>query len=356
LYLSQWEDLAHGKDERTEETPAQRLRALSRHSGLEASAAGIAFPDFLRLAFPPIVHPKMDRGWALEQEWGRLLEDSREGWGRKSLRELAGPMARGELPVAVFNAVLAESGQRLTVCPLASPPLPAEPGGPRDFVELFGDEADLRLCTAVRLSAGFPYVSPLCRAWRESGARQKYPDAPARDYHVVDGGYVDSEGAFTLIRWLKELLEQHSRTGREQRVFNRVLIVRILPFPAGKPEKPGFFGWGNEFFGPVTALQHVRLTSQRERNNAGIASLRRHAAVEGVNPIEVEVVQFDFRASANATIPLSWKLSRREQDRIDRAWEGLRAEAADEARTQAEQARNNPLTKMDRFLTRRPSR
>jgi hypothetical protein len=357
LYLSQWEDLANGEEHVGEETPARRLRTLSRHSGLEASAAGIAFPDFLRLAFPPIVHPTMDRGWALEQEWGRLLEDSREGWGRKSLRELAGPMARGEMPVAVFNAVLAESGQRLTICPLASPPLPREPGGPRDFVELFGDEADLRLCTAVRLSAGFPYVSPLSRAWRESGARRKYPDgSPARDYHVVDGGYVDSEGAFTLIRWLRELLEQFSRFEPRKRGFDRILIVRILPIPAGKPEQPGLFGWGNEFFGPITALQHVRLSSQRERNNVGLASLRHHPAAEGANPIEVEVVQFQFQAPPDATIPLSWKLSRKEQERLEKAWAALETEADEQPWTHTAGPRGNPLAKMDRWLTRRPAR
>src|SRR5262249_58335135 len=83
----------------------------------------------------------------------------------------------------------------------------------------------LRVAPAARLSAGFPYVSPLCRADR--GCRQD-PD-PHRDFlknaHVVDGGYVDNEGAFTVVDWVSRLLDKYS--GTEDRPFDRVFIVRV---------------------------------------------------------------------------------------------------------------------------------
>src|SRR5262249_24965027 len=121
--------------------------------------------------------------------------------------------------------------------------------------------------------------------------------------HFADGGYVDNEGLLTAVEWLRRIMELSEG---QSAVFDRVLILRILPFaPDGtiehqqivksvshlsgqmpsheKPEHetaevaaPGRSGWLNEFFGPVQTLVALRGTSQNERNSLVLDLFSKH--------------------------------------------------------------------------------
>jgi hypothetical protein len=445
--------LGHWQDSDDPFPSAGSLRAVNedaRRHGLDASTWGMAFPDLLRLALPPLAPPEVDRGWALEESWRRRLGEGRGRGGDWRLRDLAGPPGEGRMPVVVFNATLAETGQRLLISPVVREAVgPVEeahagrlrPPGAVEFLHLFGEEADPRVATAVRLSATFPFVSPIPRARRKpdpptagqwdglapevrdsfGGGRGEWEAAAGlreylRNCHVVDGGYVDNEGAFTAAEWVKLLWDYYHPDPAEKPArsppappFDRVVFVRIVPFPneaarGADPAdwRPGRAGWANEFTGPVTALEHVRVTSQAERNSLGLELLegyvgRREAAravahvgalarrlgdrvkppagrgpddaqmpdirrgVEdialaagpagGPGPFHLAKVQFVFQprdagggpVAAHVT-PLSWNLTPGQRADIDRAWAWFPDNAADA---------NNPLSTLDRLFAPR---
>ncbi len=130
-------------------------------SSLDATAWGIAFPDLLRVVFPPVVPRTDDRGARIEDAWRRGLvhRDIR-------LTDWSARIRQGLMPIPVFNSTIVETGQRL----LSSPVLgrrpedpPADASQARELLHLYPG-ARPRLSTAVRLSATFPFVSPICRA------------------------------------------------------------------------------------------------------------------------------------------------------------------------------------------------
>jgi len=222
-------------------------------------------------------------------------------------------------------------------------------------------------------------------------------DAALREYlkdcHVVDGGYVDNEGAFTAATWVRRLLEHYDPSrrpragGARPRPFDRVLFLRIFPFPPDRPPteggEAGGQGWLNEFTGPLTALQNVRVTSQADRNSFGLELLETTAHTEDsarlgryfqplvddlrrqtgphprrmtlpqefvqrfgarlsdaatdvpglpvTRPAEVVKVQFVFRPvdddgreDPGYVTPLSWKLTGRQKRYVDSAWDDIR--------------------------------
>ncbi len=246
-YLANWRD---GDDDPLTDCACDNINRMSRASCMEASAWGITFPDFLRLGAPMFIPENVDRGWALEKSWlGQLqtVDGSRraDDW---RLADMQDSVSAGRAPVPVFNATLVESGQRLLISPVSMfPSLPAEDASssPVEFLPLFRDEANnLRVSTAARLSAGFAYVSPVCCARRKSvgdsnavlqsltaavgvaaaGRRTILKSALERvealkNAHVVDGGYVDNEGVFTVVDWLHYLTRLYGRKSGADRPF-----------------------------------------------------------------------------------------------------------------------------------------
>jgi hypothetical protein len=262
--------LAHGdwdRDEPFTDDARQRLRLLPRRSGLEATGWGVAYPDLIRTFVPFVVRQPVDRGWALEESWRRQVPATGGASpGDLRLGDLIEPTRRGRMPVVVFNATLVETGERLLISPVVGPPAPVhDPDEARDFFSLYHqDRPNPYLSTAVRLSATFPYVSPICRPHREGGAVQ-----PTRDYHVADGGYSENEGALTAIQWVHRLLAYYRAAGRARaRPFDRILVIRIEPFPPDRaPAAETRHGWLYEALGPITTIQNVRVASQAERNS-----------------------------------------------------------------------------------------
>lgn len=194
---------------------------------------------FKDLPIPPFLHPRSDRGLALERAWEantRILG--------QPFAALAEGEASGWRPSLVVSPLIVEDGRRLLISnldleglskvPVVPPPeypslqaieyfrmIEEHPGpGPID-----PKSGSIRLSTAARLNASFPYVSPAA----------ELPTHPPR--HTLDAGYYDEHGvelAGTWIwanrPWLKEntsgvLLVQvpdaRARVGRQDAKENR---------------------------------------------------------------------------------------------------------------------------------------
>jgi hypothetical protein len=343
-----------------------RINANATASSLEAAAWGVAFPDLLRMAFPPWVHRGVDRGWALEQTWRQRLRRPEDPEPLSDLRltDWMTPTRAEHLPVVVFNATLVETGQRLLISPVLADGLkPSDATTAREFLQLY-PESHLRVSTAARLSATFPYISPMARPLERPGGL----DGPY--YHVADGGYVDNEGAFTAMDWILHLLNAQAEDPSHV-PFDRVLVVRILPFPTATDIPPAELnaGWLYETLGPISAMLKVRTASQAERNRlaldifaratkaqteknrqkfsamvqqerARLDRLKRQgaqpaeqSAAEGqvatlaqkltaVRDIDVTSLRFTFERKLHPdyVAPLSWRLTEDQKRQINDAW------------------------------------
>jgi hypothetical protein len=91
----------------------RRMIASAEASSLEATAWGFAYPDLMRTFVPFLVPRNIDRGWAIEQSWQAQL-----GSRDLRLRDWVMPIRNHQMPIPIFNAVLAETGQRLVISPV----------------------------------------------------------------------------------------------------------------------------------------------------------------------------------------------------------------------------------------------
>ncbi len=273
------------------------IRANARSSALEATAWGIAYPDTMRTIFPVAVDKTVDRGWAIEQVWRQhMVSADEQPFDLSDLRlsDLGHATLHNQLPVAVFNATLMESGQRLQISPVISPP-GVGANQTASAVELLREVPDAHplVSTAARLSATFPYVSPAARS-TESGASQ------VLEFHVVDGAYVDNEGVVTSVDWINRLLAHYERDDNlAQRPFDRVVLLRIQAFPKQLNQSSdrgisSASGWRTALLGPLDAMMSVRSTSQTERGDLEIGLLTQ--ATRGATIAKRERYQADLKA------------------------------------------------------------
>lgn len=257
------------RDPLDDNATAAVLRA-SRSSSLDAAAWGITYPDLVRNIAPPLTEylyaKYTDRGRAIELAWNRFVTPSQSaiiGRTDVAMDDLVEPMKQHKLPVFVFNSVIVETGQRLLISPVCQE-FDQKKGSaePQEFLDLYRG-ARLALATGARLSATFPFVSPICRPTPSSQILEQ------QAYHVADGAYADNEGIVTAVDWTNQLCEYYTRPENEmRRPFDRVLFVRIQPFPTKqlKPAQTGK-GWKFAVTGPLTGMLNVRQASQAERGN-----------------------------------------------------------------------------------------
>jgi hypothetical protein len=215
----------------------------------------------------------------------------------------------------VFNATAVEDGKRMMIsnCLLPEGPgflnRPADGSQAVEYGKLY-DSLDLSVATAARLSATFPYVSPICRP-------RGHVSQP---YHVADGGYVDNEGVATALDWLDHLL---GKNPAKSFPFKRILFIRIVPFgDVSQPEFHRYLGWFYALFGPLEAVVNVRATSQHERNELSLALFRK-----ACDEVKIDFKTVDFQLTGLANPPLNWKLSQYETKKVGDAWKELTDEA-----------------------------
>ena len=132
---------------------------------------GLTYPDLVWNLAPfvrPLHRPWLvkDRGSALEDAWKRSPTLSKATLDKWRADLIASPQR--ERPAVLFNATVAETGQRMLLS-TTTLETKQDDAGRREFVLDFPD-VDLPVTTAARLSATFPYVSPATRVDRSAGA------------------------------------------------------------------------------------------------------------------------------------------------------------------------------------------
>lgn len=302
-------------------------------SSLAATAWGLAYPDFWRgFSLQNPFRPFFDRAWAMEQVWKRTLRPG--GAEVPTLGSWRADVRAGRRPAALFNATIAETGERLVLSPLKLNPLPGgciadDPGfddcvDAQTFTKLYEDK-DLPVTTAARLSATFPFVSPITRP--RLVASDDVPNA----YHVADGGYYDNYGVVTLVEGLRRVLNIYEKTSGPEGgpqplgpksagagappARRKILIVEIRASDSKEAkEAKRRAGWAFGTAGPVMTLLNVWGSGQTPRNDLDLQMLKEVASKRGV---DVETVLFPLVSNA----PLSWDLTASQKQDIERGWD-----------------------------------
>ncbi len=343
------------------------ILAAAERPSLDAIGWGLAEVDFARLMLPLVRSiglrlsreangdeaRELDRSWALEQAWNSALPDPnhRDPIIVSNLSDWSERVSDGTLPGTVFNATLVETGNPLLLSTIKVPePHPSN-------VVIFGQSPDsganMSTVTAARLSATFPYVSPV--------ARGHYPgegesvESPVWGLHVADGGYYDNYGTTVAAEWIKDAVQRHRQE------IGKVVIISIDAFPEkfdGDPAPPKDpktgkrpdrapllnpnSGWGSEILGPIKTVINARSATQLGRDaieldllkllnesskaadkTAGAGSTSAPASADANSAgsdinCEDSVIRVPFVAEHDG--PLSWQLSQPQIAQIDCDW------------------------------------
>lgn len=220
------------------------------------------FVDFL---IPPFLHPTKDRGSALDATW-----EDRLGVLGQPYRSLAAGEAAGWRPSLVTAPFIVEDGRRLLISNLdlsrlAATSLPtATPASTIQSIQFFpafGHEG-LKLSTALRLNAAFPYLTPAT----------ELPTDPAR--RVMDGGYYDEHGVDLTAAWV-----WNHRDFLRQRVSGVALVqipdsrARQAKENVTRQARPWWVQGFTSIFGPLEAVLRSRDAAMAFRNDGALEVL-----------------------------------------------------------------------------------
>ncbi|MDJ0689096.1 MAG: hypothetical protein QNJ41_11360 [Xenococcaceae cyanobacterium MO_188.B32] len=299
---------------------------------LDAVGWGLAYPDLWRIIALPILPSALtpqisDRGIALETDWQQEMQVSNQP---KTLATWRDPILDGNLPIPVFNATLVENGFRLLISPMTFGESIKQKYF--DFNSLYPDD-NINLVTAARLSATFPYVSPICRGNKDLKTKP--------NYHVADGGYFDNSGFVTTVEWLNNLL--NPKDSRDPLNIKRVLLLQINPFPPASSTTQGKKnrGWLMTILGPLLTLFKVRDPILNARNLTEVELLQQRWQTEKTleeisdrQKIDIQYFQIFFPSEKEAPEfyneqgeyrpPLSWKLTKKEKEAIQHGWNAIK--------------------------------
>jgi hypothetical protein len=299
----------------------EAMAATLDHAGatsIHGSAWGLAYPDLLRAFAPGLVRrfigEDRDRGWALEQVWRDHLAEPDRG-----LADWSPLVAKGMLPAVVFNATQVETGSHFLLSSLQIDKW--KPWGSRGHFESYGGR-DVPAATAARLSASFPWVTPISRPKPtsndeedEDGTAVLSDEALQLRLHLADGGYYDNFGVVSILHWLEQVLGAPGQALRGRRVV--VILIRASTYDEEDPTAGSTSeqdGWIYSTVGPVLTLLNVRNTTQFTRNKKELELLaHRWCAESGVG-----IASYDFQLDREG--PLSWKLTDDEYCRIVCSW------------------------------------
>jgi tetratricopeptide (TPR) repeat protein/predicted acylesterase/phospholipase RssA len=128
----------------------------------------------------------VDRGRILEELWEKNTQSGAGGGLATQFRDLARGEQEGWRPSLLVSPTIVEGGKRLLISNLDLDGL----SGGYEFFKLFPD-ARIKLSTAVRMSAAFPYALPTVNL---------PTDPPLR---VVDAGYLDNYGVDLATEWIE---------------------------------------------------------------------------------------------------------------------------------------------------------
>jgi len=301
MYFAGWYD----KNGNTDLAEAKSIRDESGESDLGAVGWGLLYPDLLRtipgsgilnLLWPERQH--IDRGWALEKQWNRHWVDHKTS---PTLSEWNADVANGTRPALIFNATVAESGERFIAATtdLYEQKLDQYRGAVQFFHRFQG--ADLPVSTAARLSATFPFVSPMARA---------DTDRRHGDMHVGDGGYYDNSGLLSATQWLR---------GANQTLQDHQVILLIIDSTPGSAPLGEDWTWQRQTVAPIDTLLGVRTSSQQLRARYE-QDLLRDLLVQELGNQPEPLIPVYFRYQETSTTPLSWHLRPDQLHEIGNQW------------------------------------
>ncbi len=280
---------------------------------------GLAYPDLLRFVGLPWLPPKMmDRATVVEENWKINLSGTQPTF----FSDWRNRITEGLLPIPLFNATLVESGKRFIISPLSF-----NHGDNRQCEDFSSSYVgmDVDAVSAARLSATFPYVSPISRNTPQPG----YPD-----YHVADGGFFDNYGVFSSLEWIKNHLLPQKKSNALN--LKNILLLEIHAFSEeDTPPPKNVSGWKTALLGPVSVLLNARGSTQIARNNMEVEIMKEKLKKDGLNLQQV-VISFPtdmpspYPEEMNYTPPLSWKLSGEEKQVVKQAWKHIQALPAEE--------------------------
>jgi hypothetical protein len=282
----------------TSDDELKQIRFNTKRSSLGAVGWGLAYPDLFRTIplFGTGVPEKLDRGWSLENSWSAAWRDV--SLPTPTLAHWRQDVHDGTRPAVIFNATTSESGERFLI---ATTDAPFE--GAKQFSDLFPGE-DIDVSTAARLSATFPYVSPLGRASQ---------GLVKNGYHVGDGGYYDNSGLLSAVEWL-------GNAGDELNKYQVLLIV--IDAKPGSGNFGSKWSWQRQLIGPVETLLHVRSSSQQVGESIELKMARKYLAdLDPNGKLNLDrVIPERFLFGSKSETPLSWHLTKQQRKEIGGAW------------------------------------
>lgn len=298
------------------------VEKAATNSSLEAIAWGLVHPDLLH-ALSPIRNlwwAGDDRGWALE----RALRKNAQF--QPAERPLADAKSTQRWPTVLFNSTEVRTGDPVVFTnsdfPRASS---ATPQNHRllGFHQIY-DGRDVLVESAVRMSAAFPYISPAAR-----------PDAPWNAEHMVDGGYFDNSGLFSLGEWLKEGTNTNNEADpQSQPPSKKILLIQIDAFPDDVPQHPDDRPqtWAYQLTAPISAVLRVRSEAQVVRDATEGADLLKVLASRGHDARVIVARYSPVNKICAASPPLTWHLTEVEKFCVQVSWNAIKADIAMQVR------------------------
>lgn len=292
-------------------------------SAIDEVAWGWTVPDVFRAVLPWFRRPFIDRGWALEDKWravNRLRDTKRK---RDVFLGDWAPSNDHLMPALLLNATVVETGQPIVFSNTDFPNDVKDATGLVNFYDLIPGlkrQYDIRVNTAARLSASFPFVAP--------AARSNLTSPPVPDFHIVDGGYYDNYGMVGLLSWLNNAINDTgiSDPSREevQEELAYVLVLQIKSFPeyaVGDPTPKSTHGWGFQTVAPIDGILDVRDVGQNARDDTELGLFTK------AHKLQTNVWRADFvypnydDLKGCLEAPLSWKLSIDQLNCIEMGWQ-----------------------------------
>ena len=298
-------------------------------SSLSEVVWGLTYPDFAHAIFPwGRADLILDRGHTLEEAWVKTAKQKTPAPAlTQGLLEWNRSVEEGWRPAIIFNSTFAESGERLQISTTPSWTVVGgnPPPGRQEFFYIYN--ADIRVATAARLSATYPYVSPATRPFFPNGS-PVWKDK-SKDYghaHAVDGGYFDNSGLCALTEWLDEALEERDNVHPRGGVHDDVLVLQIRGFPEG--ENLTFKesrGWFYQLYAPLATLLGVWTSGQANTTATEFQLLQSKWQNRNINIrsiiFEPDATVYQTADGKQAVLPLSWHMRNKDKECIKSAWE-----------------------------------
>lgn len=296
----------------------------AKSSSLEAVAWGLAHPDLRRAILPidAFSWPGADRGWALERALRKNAQFSPMD------RPLASTVLQKKWPAVLLNSTEVRTGDPLvfTNSDFPEPSKASDPNHALHGFHIVYKQRDAFLESAVRMSAAFPYVSPAAR-----------PDTPWNAEHLVDGGYFDNSGLFTLTSWLKAALPELPPPGQATALSlspKKILVLTINAFPDSAWTKPDDtpHRWPYQLIAPAIAVLKVRSEGQQVRDFADTSNLLQILSLRGYDAaaLTARYVPSNQATGSKTAVdcpqdpPLTWHLTEVEKACVDQEWNELK--------------------------------